>query len=97
MQLRTLLNIEENQGETMIRKTWTFVALGLVFAPSLLSGQSNTPAKNDSASKAVKAQSVTINMPEGMTRDEADAILNELRQIHRLLQNQRSRSSFRPQ
>lgn len=29
-------------------------------------------------------------MPEGMTRDQADAILNELRQIHQLLQTQQA-------
>jgi protein-disulfide isomerase len=30
---------------------------------------------------------VTINMPEGMTKDQADAILNELKAIHQLLLN----------
>src|SRR6202035_1842987 len=38
-------------------------------------------------SESVKAESVTINMPEGMTRDQADAILNELKSIHQLLSN----------
>jgi len=84
------LKIEKNQGETMIGKTWLCAALGSVFAASLLGAQNNAPAKSNSASKAVKAQSVTINMPEGMTRDQADAILNELRQIHQLLQNQQA-------
>jgi protein-disulfide isomerase len=84
------LKIEENQGETMIRKTWMCVALGFVFAASLLSAQNNAPAKSNSGTKSVKADSVTINMPEGMTRDQADAILNELRQIHQLLQNQQA-------
>ena len=56
------------------------------------------PAPQPSAAKAeavkakvkgesVKAESVTINMPEGMTRDQADAILNELKSIHQLLSN----------
>ncbi len=44
--------------------------------------------KNSTASKTVKAESVTINMPEGMTRDQADEILNELKAIHQLLQAQ---------
>lgn len=45
-------------------------------------------AKREAAnSESVKAQSVTINMPEGMTRDQADAILSELKSIHQLLQN----------
>ena len=53
-------------------------------------GSAATAAKTEKAgasSKSVKAESVTINMPEGMTRDQADAILNELKSIHQLLQN----------
>jgi protein-disulfide isomerase len=90
MPIRKPLKNEENQGETMIRKTWMRVALGFVIGASLLNAQSSAPAKSTSASKPVKAESVTINMPEGMTRDQADAILNELRQIHQLLQNQQA-------
>ncbi|MGA9805456.1 MAG: DsbA family protein [Terriglobales bacterium] len=49
---------------------------------------SSRPAKADTVkSESVKAESVTINMPEGMTRDQADAILNELKSIHQLLLN----------
>jgi protein-disulfide isomerase len=88
--MRKPLKIGENQGETMIRKTWMRVALGFVVGASLLNSQSNAPAKSVSGTKSVKADSVTINMPEGMTRDQADAILNELRQIHQLLQNQQA-------
>jgi protein-disulfide isomerase len=36
----------------------------------------------------VKADSVTINMPEGMTREQADEILTELKAIHQLLERQ---------
>ncbi|HVI07669.1 MAG TPA: thioredoxin domain-containing protein [Candidatus Binatia bacterium] len=51
----------------------------------------STPAKAESAKKeSVKAESVTINMPEGMTKDQADAILNELKAIHQLLQSQQN-------
>ena len=49
--------------------------------------------KNSAASKSVKAESVTINMPEGMTHDQADEILNELKAIHQLLQAQGSKGS----
>jgi protein-disulfide isomerase len=42
-------------------------------------------AKSNVESKTVKAESVTINMPEGMTHEQADAILNELRSIRLLL------------
>jgi protein-disulfide isomerase len=41
--------------------------------------------KTTAASKTVKAEAVTINMPEGMTHDQADAILNELKAIRQLL------------
>ena len=54
-------------------------------------GVPTTPAKQSAAaSKLVKAESVTINMPEGMTKDQADAILNELRQIRQLLERQQN-------
>src|SRR5260370_40126124 len=38
--------------------------------------------------KSVQAGSVTINMPEGMNKEQADAILNEMRQIRQLLEKQ---------
>ncbi len=44
-------------------------------------------AEPRTTAKTVKAESVTINMPEGMTHDQADAILTELKAIHQLLQN----------
>jgi protein-disulfide isomerase len=46
-----------------------------------------SPKAEPAKSQSVKAESVTINMPEGMTRDQADAILNELKSIHQLLLN----------
>lgn len=44
--------------------------------------------KTSAASKTVKAESVAINKPEGITHDQADAILSELRAIHQLLATQ---------
>lgn len=38
----------------------------------------------------VQAGSVTINIPEGMTKEQADSILNELRQIRQLLEKQQT-------
>jgi protein-disulfide isomerase len=89
------LTIDKNRGEMMIRKVTICVGLALVVAANGLAAQegaskSNAPPKSATASKPVKAESVTINMPEGMTRDQADAILNELKQIHQLLQNQQT-------
>lgn len=46
--------------------------------------------KPAAASRTVKADAVTINMPEGMTHDQADEILTELKAIHQLLQAQGS-------
>jgi len=66
------------------------VGLGLVTMLLLASAglsQQAAKAKPTETSKAVKAESVTINMPEGMTKDQADAILNELKAIHQLLLN----------
>lgn len=66
------------------------VAIMTVAAVSF--SQQAAPSKPAAASKpakseSVKAESVTINMPEGLTRDQADAILNELKSIHQLLLN----------
>jgi protein-disulfide isomerase len=55
--------------------------------PNPASAKESVAAKPSAASKTVKADSVTINMPEGMTKDQADAILNELKAIHQLLLN----------
>lgn len=46
--------------------------------------ESKVPARD------VQAGSVTINMPEGMTQQQADAMLNELRQIRQLLEKQQT-------
>jgi len=61
----------------------------LVLSPVAFSQQA-AKAKPAETTKAVKADSVTINMPEGMTKDQADAILNELRQIRQLLEKQQT-------
>jgi protein-disulfide isomerase len=86
----------------MVRPAWLILMCSLMaVGQSAPSAPNGTPAKaaapasasavgtkTNAASKAVKAESVTINMPEGMTRDQADAILNELKSIHQLLSNQ---------
>jgi protein-disulfide isomerase len=71
---------------------WTALpaAALLLICAVAASSQQPAPAKPATTSKSVKADSVTINMPDGMTRDQADAILNELKQIHQLLQNQQT-------
>jgi protein-disulfide isomerase len=70
----------------MVRPGWLILMCSLMaVGQSAPSAPNVSPAK--AASKTVKAESVTINMPEGMTRDQADAILNELKSIHQLLLN----------
>jgi len=68
----------------------TRIGLGFLAIVTLAASafpQQGTPSKTAETSKSVKAESVTINMPEGMTKDQADAILNELKAIHQLLLN----------
>ncbi len=82
----------------MIHKRWFYTGLALVMLVPVVKAQDkagSTPqnaagTKSGSASRSVKSDSVTINMPEGMSKDQADAILLELRQIRQLLQNQQT-------
>src|SRR5215471_8490314 len=81
------MSMKLSQGMKIVLVCAAFAATlgGLPYASA-----QDTPAKTASTSKTVKADSVTINMPEGMTRDQADAILNELKSIHQLLLNQQN-------
>jgi protein-disulfide isomerase len=65
-------------------------ACGAQSAPATKSAASASSPKSKAEPTSVKADSVTINLPEGMTRDQADAILSELKAIHQLLLNQNS-------
>jgi protein-disulfide isomerase len=67
-----------------------FAAIAAVALGAATFAQQAAPAKPAETPKSVKAESVTINMPEGMTKDQADAILNELRQIRQLLERQQA-------
>ncbi len=65
----------------------------LILAAAAAAQQSSTTkdeAKKSPEAKSVQAGSVTINMPEGMNKGQADAILNELRQIRQLLEKQQN-------
>lgn len=59
--------------------------IGMGVASAAQSEQTST-----AKSAPMKAASVTINMPEGMTREQADEILKELRAIHQLLERQQT-------
>src|SRR5258708_5118320 len=70
-----------------------FRLIGSVFV--ILTGLSisafaQTAQPHSEKSQPVKAESVTINMPEGMSKDQADEMLNELKAIHQLLERQQT-------
>jgi protein-disulfide isomerase len=69
---------------------WSAAAFGQSDSSTKPSAPNSRPDKAPASSKSVKAESVTINMPEGMTKDQADAILTELKAIHQLLQTQQN-------
>jgi len=70
------------------------VALLLLSVPVAASAQERSAPKPSQPPKSVKAGSVTA--PEGITKDQADAILNELRQIRLLLEKQQQHASPTP-
>lgn len=71
------------------------IVLALAAMAAALIGQpyafaQDKPSKPADSSKTVQAGAVTINMPEGMTKDQADQILQELKAIHQLLAKQQT-------
>lgn len=60
--------------------------IGTLFGSAAAQETKSSP--NNAKQRPVRAEAVTINIPEGMTKEQADAILNELRQIRRLLEKQ---------
>lgn len=73
-----------------MRIVLVFAAIAAALGGPPCASTQDTPAKTANTSKTVKAESVTINMPEGMTRDQADEILKELKAIHQLLERQQT-------
>ena len=67
------------------------VVLLLLSVAVAASAQERVAQKPSRPPKSVKAGSAT--MPEGMTKEQADAILNELRQIRLLLEKQQQQAS----
>lgn len=57
------------------------------------SAQESSNPKAPKPPKLVKARSVTNSMPEGMTKEQAEAILRELKQIRLLLEKQQQQVS----
>jgi protein-disulfide isomerase len=75
-----------------IRVAAVIVAAGVAITAAAQTAQ-NSAAKS---SQQVKAGAVTINMPEGMTKDQAEDILKELKAIHQLLERQQT-AAVQPQ
>src|SRR5207253_2803873 len=75
---------EVEMNTTKTRRT-ALQMITLCLVASLALGQ-NKP----SASKSAPPSPVTINMPAGITQQQADAILQELREIHKLLEKQQT-------
>ena len=59
----------------------------LLIGLSGLGGMSQDKPNSKSSPSKVKSDAVTINLPEGMSSSQADAILQELKQIRQLLEN----------
>jgi protein-disulfide isomerase len=90
-----------NQHQLAATKGEIRMLLQIRIAAVIVAGLAMTAAAQTAqpgASKAqqVKAGAVTINMPEGMTKDQADDILKELKAIHQLLERQQT-AAARPQ
>ncbi len=62
----------------------------VIFTLSTVPAATQSSPPSTSAAQGVKAESVTINMPEGMSKEQADEILKELKAIHQLLERQQT-------
>jgi protein-disulfide isomerase len=63
---------------------------GVIFTGMAITAATQTAQPSTAKSQQVKAESVTINMPEGMTKDQADEMLKDLKAIHQLLERQQT-------
>jgi len=62
----------------------------VIFTGIASTAAAQTTEPNAVKSQPVKAESVTINLPEGISKDQADEILKELKAIHQLLERQQT-------
>ena len=62
----------------------------VIVAGLAITAAAQTTQPRSEKSQQVKADAVTINMPEGITKDQADDILKELKAIHQLLERQQT-------
>src|SRR5260370_26860643 len=71
-----------------MRRLFRFVFL--IFSGLSISAFAQTAQPRSEKPQPVKADSVTVNMPEGMSKDQADEMLKELKAIHQLLERQQT-------
>jgi protein-disulfide isomerase len=64
--------------------------VAVIFTGIVITAAAQSQQPSTAKSQPLKAESVTINIPEGITRDQADEILKELKAIHQLLERQQS-------
>ena len=62
----------------------------VIVAGLAITAAAQTTQPRSEKSQQVKADAVTINMPEGMSKEQADDILKELKAIHQLLERQQT-------
>ena len=62
----------------------------VIVAGLAITAAAQTAQPRSEKSQQVKADAVTINMPEGMSKGQADDILKELKAIHQLLERQQT-------
>jgi len=72
------------------------ITAAIVSALTITAAAQNTQPGSQK-SQQVQAGAVTINLPEGMTKDQADDILKELKAIHQLLEKQQTAAAAQPQ
>ncbi|HET9304816.1 MAG TPA: thioredoxin domain-containing protein [Candidatus Sulfotelmatobacter sp.] len=76
--------------------SWIVLVVSLLWLMlSCVMAAQETTAKSSRA-KSVSTESGAINMPEGMTKDQGDAILTELKAIHQLLLNPQNAATPKP-
>ncbi len=72
------------------RLTQTFLMIFSLSYPYIAAGQNPPETKPTARQEQAKTQPDTSSTPQGISKEQADAILNELRQIRQLLERQQA-------
>jgi protein-disulfide isomerase len=82
------LALQEKEAFSVKKIQIIIVTVFLTAMTTPVAAQAARP--NTKGAPRVRTESVAVKMPEGMTRDQADEILKELKAIHQLLDHQRA-------